>query len=271
MKNSLFCLSAAILFASLVNAQQTSGSTQPSAANGNSSAQASAAAANTPAWVEKFQAMGDKEKVSYLQSMAQAEQLFNEKRIIECLRKLEQAEEVFKGNPGVFNLRGACLTELRQYQKAKQCFADALQIDPENIIYQFNHMEVFFAAEEYAKVLPMYEKFRTRIAENDLLTGSLIDFKMLVCLYKTGDKKKAEALLAKHDINADTPFYFYAHAVYFYEQKQLQKAEEMLRAGLRIYAPNNMHVAFQDTLEEAQYLTNIYTDTSIPGPTPNNN
>lgn len=264
MKKSLLCLSLASLLAAQLNAQQAAAPTPAAPPAGSA-----VATESKNNWVEQFQQLEDQQKIGYLQTMSVAEQLFNEKRTIECLRKLEAAEEIFKGNPGVFNLRGACLTELRQYQKAKDCFDQALQIDPQNLIYQFNHMEVLFAAEEYAKVLPMYEKFRSSIDDKDLLTASLIDFKMLVCLYKSGQKAKAEALVGKHDINADTPFYFYAQAVRCFEHKQAQKAEELLRAGLRIYAPGNMHIAFQDTLEEARYLTNIYSDTSIS--TPNNN
>lgn len=45
------------------------------------------------------------------------------------------------GNPGLYNLRGACYIEIRNIEKALENFEKAQKLDPSNLTIQFNLAE----------------------------------------------------------------------------------------------------------------------------------
>ena len=63
---------------------------------------------STPAWIQEFNNLPETTRKSYIAQFRKAEQLFAQKRIMECLFSLMELEKLYAGNPGLCNFRGAC-------------------------------------------------------------------------------------------------------------------------------------------------------------------
>lgn len=63
----------------------------------------------SPAWIQEFNSLPEATRKSYIDQFRKAEQLFAQKRTMECLFSLTELEKLYAGNPGLYNLRGACL------------------------------------------------------------------------------------------------------------------------------------------------------------------
>ena len=93
---------------------------------------------STPAWIQEFNNLPETTRKSYIAQFRKAEQLFAQKRIMECLFSLMELEKLYAGNPGLYNLRGACYIEIRNIEKALENFEKAQKLDPSNLTIQFN-------------------------------------------------------------------------------------------------------------------------------------
>ena len=82
------------------------------------SARQSLPASPSPAWIQEFNNLPETTRKSYIAQFRKAEQLFAQKRIMECLFSLMELEKLYAGNPGLYNLRGACYIEIRNIEKA---------------------------------------------------------------------------------------------------------------------------------------------------------
>ncbi|MSD69084.1 tetratricopeptide repeat protein, partial [Escherichia coli] len=99
----------------------------------HASSQPPEAAAQTPAWVQKFNTLPEETRKQYIGKFQEAERFFAQKRTLESLFSLLELEKIFDGNPGLYNLRGACYIEIRNIEKALENFEKALKLDPENL------------------------------------------------------------------------------------------------------------------------------------------
>ena len=91
---------------------------------------------STPAWIQEFNNLPETTRKSYIAQFRKAEQLFAQKRIMECLFSLMELEKLYAGNPGLYNLRGACYIEIRNIEKALENFEKAQKLDPSNLTIQ---------------------------------------------------------------------------------------------------------------------------------------
>lgn len=108
------------------------------------SARQSLPASPSPAWIQEFNNLPETTRKSYIAQFRKAEQLFAQKRIMECLFSLMELEKLYAGNPGLYNLRGACYIEIRNIEKALENFEKAQKLDPSNLTIQFNLAEAHY-------------------------------------------------------------------------------------------------------------------------------
>ena len=117
------------------------------------SARQSLPASPSPAWIQEFNNLPETTRKSYIAQFRKAEQLFAQKRIMECLFSLMELEKLYAGNPGLYNLRGACYIEIRNIEKALENFEKAQKLDPSNLTIQFNLAEAHYVNHDYSRAL----------------------------------------------------------------------------------------------------------------------
>ena len=86
-----------------------------------------------PQWQKDFEALGTEKQVSYRGKLKEAGRLFNQKRIIEALNELADAQRIFPSEPGALNLVGACHVEFRNFSKARAAFEEALKLQDDYV------------------------------------------------------------------------------------------------------------------------------------------
>ena len=111
---------------------------------------------STPAWIQEFNNLPETTRKSYIAQFRKAEQLFAQKRIMECLFSLMELEKLYAGNPGLYNLRGACYIEIRNIEKALENFEKAQKLDPSNLTIQFNLAEAHYVNHDYSRALKAF-------------------------------------------------------------------------------------------------------------------
>lgn len=220
----------------------------------------------TPAWVIQFNKLPEETRKSYISQFKKAEQFFANKRIIECLFALEGLDKLYAGNPGLYNLRGACYIEIRNVAKALENFQQALSLDPDNLTIPFNLAEAHYVNHDYATALKAFTDLLPQFKNNPGILP-LVQFKRYICALKLGNTQLAKELESLHGPMDDTPYYYCTKAVSKFLNGQKDQAQEELLSAIRIYQGTNALQSFTDAMTEAGILPSPYGQT-VPDTTP---
>lgn len=229
--------------------------------------QETAPAAQPPGWVREFNELPEKDRKNYISQFQQAEQLFAQKRTMECLFTLMELEKIFTGNPGLYNLRGACYIEIRNMDKALENFQQALKLDPGNLTVQFNLAEARYVNHDYAKALKAFTELLAHFKGNDNGMTPLLQFKRYICARKLDNQPLARELENLYGPMDDTPYYYCTQAVMKYLDGDKNAAQEQLLSAIRVYQGTSALQAFTDAMTEAGILPSPYGQT-VPGQEP---
>lgn len=227
-----------------------------------------AAGAPAPAgWVKEFEQLDQKVREEYIAKFMQAEQLMQQKRIIECLRMTEELEKIFAGNPGLYNLKGACYMEIRDVDSALNNFTKAQQMDPANTSFEFNIAETLFVMHDYAKAA---EKFKALLdglpKDTTAFLKSLLTFKLYICYLKLDRADEAAALEPAFGLLDDVPFYYCVMAVKAYNQGNKAEGQQAYLSAIRIYHSSGMMQPFMDAMQESGFVFSPAGQTVLEGP-----
>lgn len=251
--NSRICLSLIVLLTPLMSQAQT-----PAAEP------ASALPQTLLSHQQAFLNLPEEERKSFVKLLTEAERLFQQKRIFECIDELEKAAKIFGDSPEIYNLRGSCFVEMRAFDKALAQYEKARSFTKENPSIDFNIAEMYFVTKEWKKCSDLLEKIFKTLPPQQTALGRLIEFKTLLCKKKLGLKDEVAVLAEKYDFLDDSPFYYYAQAAIAYDANDLVKAEEWLAIAARIFTDPNVLSPWQDTLVEYGYIKSFYGDDSAP-------
>lgn len=240
MKTYLFLLTALALALPSVSAQEP--------------------APQPPAWIQQFNNLPEDSKKNYIEQFRKAEQLFAQKRTMECLFSLMELEKIFAGNPGLYNLRGACYIEIRNVEKALENFEQALKLNPGNLTVQFNMAEARYVSHDYAGALKDLTELLPYFKGNEGMT-SLLQFKRYICARKLGNQTLAKELESLHGPMDDTPYYYCTQAIIKFMEGDKDGAQEQLLSAIRIHGGTSALQAFTDSMTEAGILPSPYGQT----------
>jgi tetratricopeptide (TPR) repeat protein len=207
---------------------------------------------------QAFLNLPEERRKEFVKHFTEANRVFQQKRIFECLDELEKAAAIFKDSPEIHNLRGSCYVEMRAFDKALAEFDRASELSKNNPSIDFNIGEVYFVTKEWKKALETFEGVMKQLPEDNTALGRLVEFKILLCKKKLGQDAEATKLAEKYDYLDDSPYYYYAQAALAYDQTDLVKAEEWLARANRIFRDPNVLAPWQDTLVEYGYIKSFY-------------
>jgi len=221
---------------------------------------------------QAFLNLPEEKRTEYAKHMQEAYRVFQEKRVFETLDELAKARAIFKDDADALNLFGSCQVEFRAFDKAMEAYREAEKMAPDNPNIRFNIGEVYFVTKKWKECLDTFEKIFKLVAEKDLkldpALARLIEFKILLCKIKLGNKEDAEILSEKYDYLDDSPYYYFAHAALAYEKKDEVKAEEWLGMANRIFQNPAALSPWQDTMVEYGYIKSFYGDDMAPAALP---
>jgi len=209
---------------------------------------------------QAFLNLPEESRKDFIKHLGEATRLFQQKRIFETLEELDKTARIFADSPEIYNLRGSCFVELRDFEKALVEFEKARGLTQDNASIDFNVAEIYFVTKEWQKALDLFTKILKILPPQNLPLGRLVEFKMFLCMKKLGRDDEATALANKYDFLDDSPYYYFAQAALAYDKKDLVKAEEWLAIAGRIFPDPNVIAPWQDTLVEYGYIKSFYGD-----------
>jgi tetratricopeptide (TPR) repeat protein len=214
---------------------------------------------------QAFLNLPEENRMEFTKHMTEANRLFQQKRVFETLEEISQALRIFDDSPEIYNLRGSCYVEFRDFKRALKDFEKAREYSKDNPNLDFNIAEVYFVTNQWQKAETLYESILKLIPADDrnmMSLQRLVEFKLMLCKMRLGKKDEATILAEKYDFLDDSPYYYYAHAALAYEAKDLIKAEEWLAMAGRVFRDPNTVAPWQDTLVEYGYIKSFYGDDS---------
>lgn len=209
-----------------------------------------------------FLNLPEEKRTEFAKHFGNASRFFQQKRIFECLDAISEAEAIFSQSAELMNLRGSCYVEMRAFDKATTAFNEALKISPKNTSIRFNVGEVLFVTKQWQQAHDIFQEVMREIPENNMALSRLVEFKIMLCKVKLGQKDEAAILAQKYDYQDDSPYHYYAQAAQAYEKNEILEAEEWLGRANRIFRDPNIIASWQDTLVEFGYIKSFYGDDS---------
>jgi tetratricopeptide (TPR) repeat protein len=207
---------------------------------------------------QAFLNLSEEGRKEFIKHIGEASRLFQQKRVFETLEELDKAAKIFPDSPEIKNLRGSCYVEIRAFDKALVEFNSALELSKDNLSVQFNIAEVLFVTKEWQKSHDLFSQILGNIPPEQIQLSRVVEFKILLCKKKLGQKEEAIILAEKYDFLDDSPFYYYAKAALAYDENDLTKAEEWQAIAGRIFRDPAVISPWQDTLVEYGYIKSFY-------------
>lgn len=187
----------------------------------------------------------EKFKVTYIR----AAQAFSRNDLENAVKFLELAEQAKPGQANTANLKGAIYTRQRDWPKAQAAFEEALRLQPDLPMAQFNLGEVLFLNNQYAQARERFQIFLNSQPKNDLGL-----YKIFLCDLLGDQKAKAEDFLNSLEPSPNSPIYYFSKAAEAFVKGDKPAAMEFVGSAYRIYPPD-ANATFADSLVEKGYLT----------------
>ncbi len=230
-----------------------------------------------PKWQKSYENLGGEKQQTYRKHMREASRLFGQKRIIEALNSIADAQRVFPDDPHAFNLIGACHVEFRSFEKARTAFERALEMQSEHmenlqgvqgdarirrmapvINILFNLAEMDFVTRKWKSCHDRIEKILPDMNPANTSMIRLMEFKFLLCKIKLDQIDEARALAEKYDYLDDYPFYYYANAALSYHDNEEEEAERWRGSARRVFRRAAVLAPWEDTMIEVGYIKSFY-------------
>ena len=187
----------------------------------------------------------DKFKVTYIR----AAQAFSRNDLENAIQFLDLAEQAKPGQANTANLRGAIYTRQRDWPKAQAAFEQALQLQPDLPMAQFNLGEVLFLNGKYPEARERFQIFLNSQPKNDLGL-----YKIYLCDLLGANPAKAQDFLNSLEPSPLSPIYYFSKAAEAFVKGDKAVAMEFVGSAYRIYPPD-ANATFADSLVEKGYLT----------------
>lgn len=230
-----------------------------------------------PQWQMDFENLPPTTKTLYRKRLFEASRLFHQKRIIETLNEVAEAQKLFDKGPAALNLLGACHVEFRNFERARKAFNDALTLQAKflegielvqgearlqrmrpvtNIL--FNLAEMDFVTGKWQECHDRLEKLIPELDPEDISMSRLIEFKFLLCKLKIGQEAAARKLSQKFSYQDDNPFYYYANAAMCYYDEKLEDAERWRASARKVFRRARILAPWEDTMIEFGFVQSFY-------------
>jgi tetratricopeptide (TPR) repeat protein len=177
-------------------------------------------------------------------------------RLLEALANVEEAERIQGDLFVVQNLKGAVFTKMRIFDRARQAFQRAVELNPKSQQPRFNLAELDFVSHEWASAAKQFESLVA--SANDPITRRLMEFKLVICYLKLDQKEKALALLKKFHYLDDDPAYYLGHAAVEFQKGSREEANGWINSAQRVFSSDrNLMEVYLDAFVEADWIETL--------------
>lgn len=180
--------------------------------------------------------------------------LGREQKYEQALAKLREAEALKPDSTVVQNARGSIYTSMKDYEKARECFRKAEELQPGSFEARFNLTELDFVEGKYEAAAESFTKLLAANAGAPQMVRHLVQFKILVCALRLNDIEKATELSKKFAFPDGSAAGHFARIAFAAQRGDFAgAAAEFAKAQKAFSAADAM--PYVDTLVEAKWLT----------------
>ena len=207
-----------------------------------------------PKFIEEFRQLPIEQQKQLHKDGRRATQLYEQKKIKECLTLVEVIKKLTPSNPGNHNLEGACHVENKDYQKATASFQKVLLHAPGNLNASFNLAEVEFVTKKFRGARTQFEKVRQGYLKKGKMVAemeALCRYKIFLCHLMLKEKVQAQKIATSFE-NEDPQKtgHFYCQVALSLNAKDLKTAAEWQKKYKAIAPKINQSSFFEDSLIE---------------------
>ena len=184
--------------------------------------------------------------------MDAARMSFGQKDIPAALAELDEALELDPDSATLFNLRGSCHVELRDFESALADFRKAAGRNLHNPSIRFNIAEVLFVTKRWEESLAGFEEIRDELTDPTL--AALVDFKILLCNEALGHSEEFQAGMIARQHDEEGPSRYFTRAAGAYHSNVPDEARKQLTAAKRHFPDPATLAPWLDTLVEFGWL-----------------
>jgi tetratricopeptide (TPR) repeat protein len=177
-------------------------------------------------------------------------------RIQEAFEKIIEAENITPDLFQLHNLKGAAYTKIRDFEKARVCFARALELNPNAFMTKFNITELDFVEHKFADAEKNFQKLLDEAPNMNIGTRRLIEFKILITLLSQDKDEEAQAVQDTFNYLEDTPAYYFGNAAFAFDAEDEDEARGWIRSAERIYTQQQVSV-YVDSFIEMGWIENL--------------
>ncbi|RYD60131.1 MAG: hypothetical protein EOP83_20160 [Verrucomicrobiaceae bacterium] len=214
------------------------------------------------AFEQEFSNLPKEKREEFIKKLTEAQRLFGQKRVFESISMANEAAAIFKNQPDLQILLGACQVEFRNFDKAMEHFKEADKLTPGAVGILFNIAELNFVTKDWAAAEKNFEKVLLLTSKSklssDFQLARLAEFKLLLSKLKLGKKDEAAKLAKKYDYLDDSPYPYYAEAAIAFSENRDVEAEGAMARGARIFANPDIISSWQDTMMEYGYIKGFF-------------
>ena len=152
------------------------------------------------------------------------------------------------------NLRGVILMRQKDYANAEKALGKALAADPKFWNARFNLAEIPFLEKKWPEARKRFQELLSGNASE--LQGEatqLIQYKVLITHLMEGKDEMVSAMMAKFELNPETPALQYANAAIALHKKNDKEAKDALTAAEKNFSPQ-LNKLFAESLYEVGWL-----------------
>lgn len=172
----------------------------------------------------------------------------------QALKDLDAIDARHPGLAESQNLRGVILMRQKDYANAEKALQKALAADPKFWNARFNLAEIPFLEKKWPEARKRFQELLSGNASE--LQGEatqLIQYKVLITYLMEGKDDMVSAMMAKFELNPDTPAVQYANAAIALQKKNEKEAKDALAAAEKNFSPQ-LNKLFAESLYEVGWL-----------------
>lgn len=219
---------------------------------GNATAQTPPAAPEIQPWVRELSTIDATRRAKYISYIMLAKTSFQQGQWMECLSSLNSAESIFKGNPNVLNLRGACHTELLCYEDAARELEEALRLMPGDPATLMNLTTLDMKQGRWEECANRLDGLLGQLPSGTPPElADVLRFRLYISLLKLERGEEAGRLAEKADPLADSPFYYCTLAAKAYAAGDEETGNKNMETASRIFRDAAALQAYRKTMADA--------------------
>lgn len=201
-----------------------------------------------------FLNLPEDQRKGFLENLADAKKSFAERKFAATHASLDKASAIFADSPEIHTLRGCSFVEMRKFDDAMDSFRKAAALSKDNANIEFNIAEVLFVTKKWKESLAGFSKVLKLAAADKVPFTRLVEFKILLCQMKLGNKAEYSRLASKYGVMDESPYPFYARsAVAFLDNKQ-EDAIDWTKVASRIFPDPKTLAPWTDTMIEIGFM-----------------